>query len=124
MFGFMDLLPALSRKKKTTDKAPKKTQSSTNSSTKDATPARPTAPKPQKNNKEASTKKAEAETKQAEVKQSPPKRNSTEERVTQQAELSLPDGIERKYDPNTNRFYYLNHKDKTTSWSLPDGKFG
>jgi len=98
------------RKKKASHPASKKT-----ASTKNTPPERPTAPKPSKNKEPA----PEVITKP--VAQQQPKRDSLEEKVTKQVDLTLPDDIERKYDSKTNRFYYLNHKDKTTSWSPPDG---
>jgi hypothetical protein len=114
MFGLVDLLPSLSRKKKATHPTSKKPEKT--ASTKNTPPERPTAPKPSKNKEQA----PEVITKP--VTQQQPKRDSLEEKVTKQVDLTLPDDIERKYDSKTNRFYYLNHKDKTTSWSPPDGK--
>lgn len=112
MFGLVDLLPSLSRKKKASKPASKKPEKT--ASAKNTPPERPTAPKPLKNKEPApeSTKP---------VAQQQPRRDSTKEKVAKQVDLTLPDDIERKYDPNTNRFYYLNHKDKTTSWSPPNG---
>lgn len=100
------------RKKKASKPASKKPEKT--ASAKNTPPERPTAPKPLKNKEPApeSTKP---------VAQQQPRRDSTKEKVAKQVDLTLPDDIERKYDPNTNRFYYLNHKDKTTSWSPPNG---
>ena len=35
--------------------------------------------------------------------------------------IILPDDYQRKLDQNTNRYYFINHRDRTTSWSAPDG---
>ena len=116
MFGLVDLL-SLSRKKRDTKSTSKKTERT--ASAKNTPPERPTAPKPNLKNKE---KVAPEVPTIPVVEQQQPKRKTTEEQVAKQTDLTLPNGIERKYDPKTNRFYYLNHKDKTTSWSPPDGK--
>ena len=36
--------------------------------------------------------------------------------------IVLPKNYERKLHPETQRFYFVNHKDRTTSWSAPEGK--
>jgi len=35
--------------------------------------------------------------------------------------INLPDDYERKLDAQTNRYYFVNHRDRTTSWSVPEG---
>ena len=35
--------------------------------------------------------------------------------------IQMPDDYERKLDSSTHRYYYINHRDRTTSWSAPEG---
>ena len=35
--------------------------------------------------------------------------------------ILLPEDYERKLDDKTHRYYYINHRDRTTSWSAPAG---
>ena len=37
------------------------------------------------------------------------------------SEKPLDAGWERKYDPKTNKFFFVNHNDKTTQWNDPRG---
>ena len=37
------------------------------------------------------------------------------------SEKPLDAGWERKYDPKTNNFFFVNHNDKTTQWNDPRG---
>ena len=74
-------------------------------------PTRPAAPQPDRSNKPVDRKPSGTSFS-----------NPTLKSPIQSPRIVLPENYEKMLHPETQRFYYINHNDKTTSWNPPAGK--
>ena len=84
-------------------------------------PQRPTAPKPVKK----PTEKVPEKQKPAPLTNLKPKANTITRspsvpKTPATPRIILPDNWEQKLDPKSNRYYYIDHRTKTTSWNPPE----